>query len=324
MLSASIGIALYPDHATELQELQELADRAMYVAKARGRNQAVVFSRDVETREVFVQEIARDLSQAVARGQMKLHFQPLIHRNGTLTGFEALLRWEHPVHGPIPPLDFIPVAEKSGYMSVLGDWVMEEACRECLGWNQRGFKLGVAVNVSAAQFNNVNFAGQVIRTINRLGLDPALLTLELTESMLVQDRGKTSHELAALRRFGVRVALDDFGTGYSSLSYLTTIPADIIKLDRSFLKRETDAETAVVESIIELAHRIGLSVVGEGIETLRQSDHLRSLGCDEMQGFYFSHPIASDKVDAYLNENSDAMSVPEDGIEKFDGVAVDA
>lgn len=304
LLSASIGIALYPEHGTELGALQELADRAMYVAKGHGRNQAVVFSEAVETREEFLRDVSHDLSHAHSRGEMQLHFQPLIHRSGTLTGFEALLRWIHPVHGMIQPMDFIPLAEKSGYMDTLGEWVLQEACRECAVWNEHGLGLGVAVNISAVQFESGNFATRVLDALRRSKVDPSLLTLELTESLLIRERVAVGQELAKLRLHGVRIALDDFGTGYSSLSYLSTIPADIIKLDRSFLERETQVSTEVIQSIIELSHRIGLRVIGEGVESPRQSDYLSGMGCDEMQGFYFGRPIPSNEVGAYMAENS--------------------
>jgi diguanylate cyclase (GGDEF)-like protein len=306
LLSASIGIALFPEHGIELRELQERADRAMYAAKAQGRNQAVVFSTGVARRELLMQEITRDLPQALTRNQMKLWFQPVVRRNGTLSGFEALVRWIHPLHGSIPPADFIPLVERSGDSAVLDEWVLHEACRRCARWNERGRRLGVAVNVSAGQIEQPDFALRVLRILDRTGLDPVLLTIELTERSLVQDKSAARQQLADLRRYGVHVALDDFGTGYSSLSYLTTLPVDTIKLDRSFLSRDGETTAAVVEAVIEMAHRIGLSVIAEGVETIDQVERLRRLECDEMQGFYYSPPIPWGDVEGYVDVKSSA------------------
>lgn len=311
LLSASVGISLYPDHGTDLRELQERADRAMYVAKAHGRNQAFVFSTEVARRELILQDIARDLSHSLSRGEITLCFQPLMHRSGKLSGFEALVRWTHPVHGAVSPADFIPMAERSGYINSLGDWVLQEACRQCIHWNEQGDDLGVAVNVSSVQLEQPHFASRVLQIIGDSGLDPSRLTLELTESVLIGDVSKAISQLADLRQRGVRVALDDFGTGYSSLSYLSALPADTIKLDRSFLMRETEGTAFLIQSIIEMAHGIGLKIIAEGVETRDQRNRLQDLACDGMQGFYFSPPIPAAKVDGYLNDYWSDRSGPE-------------
>jgi diguanylate cyclase (GGDEF)-like protein len=297
LLSASVGISLYPDHGTELSVLQEQADRAMYVAKSKGRNQCVTFSGEIARQESTIQEITRDLSKAMVRGELQLHFQPVVQNGGELIGFEALLRWTHPVHGPISPADFIPVAEKSGLIVTIGEWVLAEACKQCRSWQRRGERpLGVAVNVSAVQFEQSDFPERMTRILRESAMDPSLLTLELTESVLIRDVSRAREHLAGLREAGVRIALDDFGTGYSSLSYLTALPADTIKLDRSFLNREFANSSAVIKSIIELAHQLGLRVVAEGVETRAQGDRLLQLNCDEMQGFYFSRPVPANSV----------------------------
>jgi len=306
LLSASIGISLYPDHGSSLAALQERADRAMYVAKSQGRNRCVQFSTEVARREEIVQEVTHDLSLAMTLGQFQLHFQPLVRRDGQLTGFEALVRWNHPIHGLIAPAEFIPQVEKSGLILSLGDWILREACTTCRSWQAPGRPVGIAVNVSAMQFDQPDYSARVLALVSETLLDPSLLTLELTEGVLVRDVQLTRTHLAALRAAGIRIALDDFGTGYSSLSYLTDLPADVIKLDRSFLNRELAESTAVVESIVTLAHRLGLQVVAEGVETDSQRENLLRLMCDEMQGYYFSKPVTAGEVDRMLAERTAA------------------
>ena len=300
-LSASIGISLCPEHGTELGTLQERADKAMYVAKSQGRNQFALFSTEVARREQVLQEIGRDLYMALPRGQLHLCFQPVIERSAEVVGFEALLRWTHPVHGPVSPAEFIPLAERSGLIVGIGEWVLREACRNCATWqHQQDRPLGVAVNVSGLQFEQHDFPDLVMAVLRDCGLDPHLLTLELTEGVLIRDVARACRHLAGLRQLGVRVALDDFGTGYSSLSYLAALPADTIKLDRSFVNREFANASAIIDSVIEMAHRIGLRVVAEGVETSSQSQRLLDLNCDEQQGFYFSAPVSADSVAGYL------------------------
>jgi diguanylate cyclase (GGDEF)-like protein len=304
LLSASVGISLFPQHGTDLAALQERADRAMYVAKSRGRNQCAVFSSDVGRREDRLQQIGRDLYQAQERGELELYFQPLVERDGELTGFEALLRWTHPEYGPIPPSDCIPLAEKSGLIVAIGDWVLREACCICKTWQRAGRRpLGVAVNVSAIQFERPEFPERVARILNEYAMDPGLLTLELTEGVLLRDLELTRHQLDGLRESGIRISLDDFGTGYSSLSYLAALPADTIKLDHSFANRDCGNTSAVVGSVIEMAHRVGLRVIGEGVETQAQNDRLSGMDCDELQGFYFSPPMPETAVQEYIGSH---------------------
>ena len=300
LLSASIGVSLFPDHGTDLPTLQERADRAMYAAKSQGRNQCAVFSLDAARQEDRLKEIARDLYHALDGGELQLFFQPLVERDAQLIGFEALLRWMHPVHGLIPPAHFIPLAERSGLIVPIGEWVLREACRNCVIWQNGPRPPGVAVNISALQLDLPDFADRVIAILHEFDLDPSRLTLELTESVLLKEGARGRQHLAALRLAGVRVALDDFGTGYSSLSYLVTLPADTIKLDRSFVSREFANAHAVIESVIEMAHRVGLRVVGEGVETRAQSERLLDMNCDEMQGYYFSPPMPAGAVGEYI------------------------
>ncbi len=301
LLSASVGISIAPRHGSDLATLQERADRAMYVAKSRGRNRCEIFSTEVAERENRMKEIGRDLYKALSEGELRLYFQPLVRANADVIGFEALLRWEHPVYGEIAPSDFIPLAERSGLIVKIGEWVMREACRNCALWQRQSARpLSVAVNVSAVQFEQAGFAGLVMNILRETGLEHSRLTLELTESVLLKDPARASVQFAALREQGVRIALDDFGTGYSSLSYLVTLPADTIKLDRTFVNREFENASAVIESVIEMAHRVGLRVVGEGVETQAQNDRLLRMNCDEMQGFFFSRPMPAAEVEEFI------------------------
>jgi diguanylate cyclase (GGDEF)-like protein len=304
LLSASIGTSLFPDHGTTLSDLQECADCAMYVAKSQGRNRSIVFSSEISRREGIVHEVSRDIASALSRGQFQLHFQPLLRGDKNIAGFEALLRWNHPVHGMIAPADFIPLLERSALISAVGDWALREACRTCRKWQKPGCRpVGVAVNVSSLQFEQPDYPERVFSALQETGLDPSLLTLELTESLLIRSVDRACSHLMRIRAAGVRIALDDFGTGYSSLSYLTQLPVDFIKLDHSFIGREMDNAGHVVESIVLLAHRLGMQVVAEGVETASQLKRLRDLSCDHFQGYYFSEPVPAGEIPRLLEES---------------------
>lgn len=314
LLSASVGISYYPEHGIALADLQDHADRAMYIAKSLGRNRAMVFSNEVTRRETLLHDLARDVNDAIARGQLQLHFQPILDLGERVTSFEALLRWNHPVHGQISPAEFIPIAERSGLIATLGEWVLAEACRNCRTWrSDHAGRIGVAVNVSAAQFEQPDFARRVAALLAKTGLSPSLLTIELTESILMRDLARAQEHLNKLRNLGIRVALDDFGTGYSSLSYLTTLPADAIKLDRSFVHREFSNPTGILASLVQMAHGIGLRVVAEGVETKTQYQRLLGIDCDLVQGYYFSEPLPGPAVSAWLEAHNSGTSEPDNG-----------
>jgi diguanylate cyclase (GGDEF)-like protein len=301
MLSASVGISLYPEHGTDLAALQECADSAMYFAKQQGRNASAVYSPEIDAREKVLHQIRRDLYGALSRGEFRVHYQPLVNRDARVESFEALLRWTHPVHGPIGPADFIPMAEKAGLIAEIGEWVLVQACRQCRSWQRKGRPpVSVGVNVSAVQFELPDFPRRVIEILRESGLEPSLLTLELTEGMIIRNLPFASQQLAGLRALGVRISLDDFGTGYSSLSYLSSMSADTIKLDRSFLNRDSVSNREIIQSVVSMAHRIGMRVVAEGVETLHQCDRLKELNCDELQGFYYSRAIPADDVAGFL------------------------
>jgi len=270
----------------------------MYQAKQAGRSLYRFFSAEMGTfaRERVELESAR--RRALARGELELHYQPKV---GTETqqvrGAEALLRWRHPTRGLLLPADFIPVAEETGLIVPIGEWVIEEACRQTRLWHISGAPgLRIAVNLSAQQFRQNNLCNVVQRALGRAGLAAHFLELELTESSFMDDAERAVRVLHQLTHLGVRVSVDDFGTGYSSLSYLRRLPLDRLKIDRTFIRDVTtkreDAE--IVRAIIALAHTLQLHVVAEGVETREQLDYLRTLGCDQYQGYHYSAPLSAD------------------------------
>jgi diguanylate cyclase (GGDEF)-like protein len=301
LLSATIGIAMYPENGRSLSVLQERADQAMYVAKANGRNRVNFFSIKEQERADAVLQVTRDLFQAMGRGEFHLVFQPIVDRFGEISAFEALLRWSHPRQGSVSPAEFIPMAERSGLIVPIGDWVMAEACRQCQLWQrERARPIGIAVNISAVQFNQEDFPAQVESILREAGLSPSLLTLELTETVLLDNLDRARNHLGAIRTLGVRMSLDDFGTGYSSLTYLNELPVQAIKLDRAFIRNQFGKTSGILSLVIEMAHRLGLDVVGEGVEEEVEVQWLLDLGCDQLQGFRFSPPLESWLVPEYV------------------------
>jgi diguanylate cyclase (GGDEF)-like protein len=304
VLSASIGISLCPEHGSDLAALQERADKAMFAAKSAGPGQFAIFSSEAADRESAMREIDRDLYLALPRGQLRVHYQPIVEHTGRLLGFEALVRWQHPTRGLVMPGDFISSAEKSGLIAGIGEWVLGEACRDCKTWQlPNGAPIGVAVNVSPVQFEQDDFPAQVMSILRQCEMVPSLVTLELTEGLLIREIDRTSAQLTGLRAAGVQVAIDDFGTGYSSLSYLTSLPVDAVKLDRSFINRSPATALSVVSSVVDMAHRIGLRVVAEGVETMIQARQIIGANCDEIQGLCFSGPIPAESVASFLRTN---------------------
>ena len=297
-IAASIGIAFSGRGNDAPDELLHAADLAMYRTKHSAGDERHV----LDLRELHLAEhqsgLARALPGAARRGELHLEYQPIVNTsNGTLIGVEALLRWRHPTRGPVPPAVFIPFAEHSDQIVAIGRWVLEQAWRERHHWQTEGKDISIAVNVSARQLMSAGFVDSVAAVLHATSEDPGLLTLEVTESIFVRDRGRAQIVLGELKRLGVKLALDDFGTGYSSLSYLTNLPFDIVKVDRTFVAdlREDPASHTVVTAIIELAHSLGMTVVSEGVETTAQHDELTKLGSDSCQGFYFARPmLASD------------------------------
>ncbi|MDD1529516.1 bifunctional diguanylate cyclase/phosphodiesterase [Bradyrhizobium sp. WBOS7] len=284
-----VGVALYPRDAGDSVALLANADAALYRAKHEGRGAVRLFTSAMDQQLRNRRELEHDLQAAVERGELYLEYQPQQHRDGTLMGYEALVRWRHPVRGIIPPGEFIPIAERSGSIAQIDDWVLMEACREAASWDE---PMRVAVNVSAAQFRRENLDRQVRRSLRDSGLPAARLELEITEGVLIEDMQRAKRTMQSLKALGILIALDDFGTGYSSLSYLEAFPLDRIKIDRSFVASlgQSDRSLAIVRAVIGLAHGLGVPVLAEGIETEEQMSLLMQEGCDEMQGYLIGRP----------------------------------
>ena len=293
MIAASIGIALYPEHGHH-DKLVSNADAAMHVAKRAGGNTYALFEPDATGGVAERMNLKHDLRHAVERGEMQLHYQPKIDgRRGQINGVEALLRWNHPVRGMIPPGEFIPIAERHGLIGALGNWVIEEACRQIHAWADEGVRIRVAINVSVHQLCEVDLVARIDAALRKHAIDPSQLLCEITESVAMEDIKATQRAFDGLSRIGVFLSIDDFGTGYSSLSYLRQLPAKQLKIDRSFVKDlETSPDArAIVDAVVRLAHALGLRVVAEGVETAGQRDVLLALGCDELQGYFFARPM---------------------------------
>jgi len=301
ILSASVGISFAPDHGATLGVLHEKADLAMYRAKAGGRNQLAVFSPAMSARNHDKHQLSRDIWKALSRDEFTVVFQPQLGRNDNLQSFEALLRWNHPQLGAVPPSTFIPLAEEVGLIVPIGAWVLRQACLACSAWQLGGHRnVGVAVNVSAVQLEAPDYPASVLSLLEETGMDPQHLTLEVTETILLTNIKSAISHLTRLRSAGVRVALDDFGTGYSSLSYLNELPADAIKLDHLFVARATADRNPTLECIVDMAHRNGLQVTAEGVETRDQREFVHGIGCDQLQGYFYGRPMDAGAVFEYM------------------------
>ena len=302
-ITCSIGVALYPDDGVDAQTLLKHADSAMYRAKDSGRNNFQFFTREINALMTERLELEGKLRRALERNQFQLHYQPRVDlATGRILGGEALIRWHIPGEPPILPGRFIALAEETGLITPIGKWVLHTACAQNKAWQDLGLPpIVVSVNVSARQFRANNFVRSVAETLRETGLDPRYLEIELTESVM-HDAPQLVAMLGELKRIGVQVAIDDFGTGYSSLSSLKRFPVDRLKVDRSFVEHiaiDTD-DAAIVRTIIALGRNLGLKVVAEGVETAEQLQFLRDHACDEVQGYYFSRPIASQSFENLL------------------------
>jgi EAL domain-containing protein (putative c-di-GMP-specific phosphodiesterase class I) len=274
----------------------------MRYAKSAGQITSV-FDETLDVRATYQLDVERDLRRALEQDELVVHYQPLIDISGrTVVGAEALLRWEHPQRGLVPPLEFIPVAEQSGQIQDIGAFVLERACRDAAGWAAAGHPLRVSVNVAVAQLKARDFARQVADVLTKTGLPSHLLCLEITESSLMRSDQRRTEDLAALRDLGVHLAIDDFGTGYSSLAYLHSLPVDELKIDRSFVNRlgSDTRDRHLVQAIIGMGTALGLTVVAEGVETEEQLAYLDERGCDVAQGFLFSPAQPEDVFRARL------------------------
>ncbi len=306
-IGTSVGIAFYPKDGDSQEALMQAADTALYRAKHDKRGTYRFFEPAMDERSRTLQRLERDLRHAIQRDQMHLYYQPIVDcATGEVVGLEALLRWHHPEFGVVPPLEFIPVAEKTGLIASIGQWVIETACQAAAGWDQPHW---IAVNVSPVQFRLSDLAGIVSDALLRTGLPADRLEIEITESILMDGPKRTGDILSALRDQGVRVALDDFGTGYSSLGYLQKFRFDKLKIDKSFIMQlgDQDDATIIVRAVVGLAHGLNLSVAAEGVETPRQLALVRELGCDQAQGYLLGRPVP-DGPTGSISERS-SMSV---------------
>jgi diguanylate cyclase (GGDEF)-like protein len=303
-VTTSIGVSVYPDDGPDAETLIKSADIAMYQAKENGRQSYKFFKPAMNARAVERQSMEESLRRALEREEFSLQYQPKINlKTGHITGAEALLRWTDPVRGSVAPGDFISVAEDCGLAVPIGKWALREACGQARAWVDAGLTVGtVAVNVSAMQFRDQHFLEGVFSILEETGLDPKYLELELTETVLIKRPEFTKSILKTLRAAGVRVAVDHFGTGHSSLSYLSQLPIDALKIDQSFVRHITTApgETAIVTAIISIAQNLNLRVIAEGADTIEDLIFLQAHGCDEVQGYYFSVPVASQRFATLL------------------------
>jgi len=308
-MTASIGIAIYPDDGGDVDSLLRNADTAMNSAKNQGCNSFQYYSRSMNEESEKKIEIERRLRRAIANEEFTLLFQPVREtKTGEVQAAEALIRWQDPEVGLIPPDEFIPLAEDTGLIVAIGSWVLKAACEQSRYWQKEGFRpIRMAVNVSGHQIRESNFVEEVAKTLSETGLNPQDLELEITESTIMQEDEATDRAFVELDELGVSVALDDFGTGYSSLSYLRRFPIHRLKIDRSFVARIPDdpEDMAVTAAIVAMAHQLLLPVVGEGVETIEQAQSLTEIGCDELQGYLFSKPLSASDFERFLTREKD-------------------
>ena len=314
-LTASAGISLFPRDAEDVAALLWNADAALSQAKRAGRGDLLFFSPQERAADFRILELENALRGALDRKEFRLRFQPQIEMDGSLVGLEALLEWRHAKLGQIPPRQFIPVAEETGVIVPIGKWVLDSACRQMAAWRSRRYpKVKLAVNVSAVQFTRSDLAEVVAEAVRKSDLEASSLELEITESAVMRDVDQSVRTMTRLRDLGVRISIDDFGTGYSSLSYLRRLPADTLKIDRSFLD-DVDPSTSslpLIDTIVSLAHSLGLSVVGEGVENLQQFELLREAGCDRVQGHLFCYPVNASRAGQILR--SGRKLAPQQGL----------
>ncbi len=305
-ITASMGIGIYPNDGEDQQTIFKNADTALYRAKELGRNNYQLYTESMNQKVFQRLDIENSLRRAVEREEFVLFYQPQIDiRNGKIVGFEALLRWYHPDYGLVPPMEFIPIAEESGIIVSIGEWVLKTACMQNKKWIDSGLEPHlIAVNLSARQFQQNNVVEMIDRIRCEAGLGPELLELEITESTAMQDLDLTIDVVNQLRKKGIRVSLDDFGIGYSSLNYLKQLPIDTLKIDKSFVRDITanSKEEAIAKSVISLAHKLNLTVVAEGVETKEQLLFLKEEGCDKVQGYLFSKPLPAEEIEKMLRE----------------------
>jgi len=304
-IGSSIGIAIYPDDAKDLDTLIKFADMAMYRAKESGKNTYRYFTAEMDEDAREKMELTNDLRNAVINDQLKLYYQPIIDVNeNKIALFEALVRWEHPRYGLIAPDSFITLAEEGGFMVKIGRWILKEACKQIKKMEDKGYDIKIAVNVSSKQLTQNHLEQTTKEIVKQSGIDPRHLELEVTEGFLMENIKKVEKTLKNLKDYGIGIAIDDFGTGYSSLSRLKSLPISKLKIDKSFINDIADKEDdkRIVLVIIALAKGLGLDIVAEGVETKEQLEFLKENGVSKIQGYYFSKPISSQKIDKFLED----------------------
>ena len=318
-ITASIGVSVYPGDGLNAETLIKNADTAMYQTKESGRRGFQFFMPAMNARAVARHSIEESLRGALERQEFVLHYQPKIDlRTGLITGAEALIRWNHPTRGIVPPMEFIPIAEECGLILPIGHWVLREACAQAQAWADAGLPVTtMAVNVSALEFADDRFLAGVFAVLDEKGLDPRLLELEMTESVLMRNVESTASILQTLREQGIRVAIDDFGTGYSSLSYLRKLPVDALKIDQSFVREISTAgdDTNILTAVINMARSRKLRVIAEGVETPDELAFLRAHLCDEAQGYYFSRPVPHEQFARLLQTGIVPATLPPPSVE---------
>jgi len=298
-VTASIGISIFPQDGLDEQTLTKKADIAMYQAKEEGKNNFQFYSEKLNANSLERLTLESSLRHALERKEFRLHYQAKRDIvSGRITGMEALLRWQHPDLGTVAPMQFIPIAEETGLIVPIGKWVLRTACLQNVAWQNQGLpRLSIAVNLTARQFADEHLLADVTAILAETGMDPHLLELEITESMLIHKVEDTRRILVGLKALGIRIAIDDFGTGYTSLATLQRFPLDTIKIDRSLIRDIAGAaeDTGLADAIIAMGKSLSLTVVAQGVETKDQAEFLRTHACDELQGFYFKRPLPADQ-----------------------------
>ena len=313
-VTASIGVAVFPDDGGDAAALLKHADTAMYHAKDQGRNNWQLYDKTLTAETMARMTLENDLRKGLERDEFHLLYQPQVSADdGSMVGIEALIRWQHPEHGLVSPAQFIPVAEDSGLIVAIGDWVLRTACQQVRTWQKSGVvSPRVAVNISARQLRAHDFLGSVAAIIAETGIDASLLELELTESILMEPEARRIDGLYRLRKLGVHFSIDDFGTGYSSLSYVKRFPIGMLKIDQSFVRglpQSTD-DAGITTAIIAMAHSLGLDVIAEGVETPEQFEFLRQANCHKVQGYLFSRPLPADGIERLLRHGRFVLPTP--------------
>jgi diguanylate cyclase (GGDEF)-like protein len=304
-ITASIGVSFYPEHGTDADTLIKHADTAMYKAKEKGGDRFEFYHPDMNFRSLERLHLENHLRKALSQNQITVHYQPIVDlETGQVFGTEALVRWQHPELGLVSPAEFVPLAEETGMIISLGNWVLRTACLQNKRWHDQGHKLSVAVNISMQQFQHPGFIPMIREALEESGLEPNCLTLEITESVAMKNVGFVMNTIEELKRIGVQIAIDDFGTGYSSLSYLKRFRVHTLKIDRSFIRDITTDEdnAAIVTALIAMSQQMKMRSLAEGVETIEQLHFLKEKGCNEVQGYVYSKPLPAEEMEQLLKQ----------------------